>query len=147
MKRFVKFLVLPIALLLGHTLIYSSERVLDAEYPEYITEYSDEAFYVPPFQKHATDLSYGEDMTAFRLDTRAVRPFDTKTLKTAVDANSANNFKRIQSTVTGTALDLFKGGNLLNSNKLYDFLNTLSYHTSGVRASVDRLFTLGSVRC
>jgi hypothetical protein len=147
MKRFVKFLVLPIALLLGHTLIYSSGRVLDAEYPGYIEEYSDEAFYNVPFQKHATDLSYGEDMTAYRLHTRAVRSVGNKTLRTAVNANSANNFKRIQSTVTGTAFSLFQGGNLLNSNKLYDFLNNFSYHTSGVRASVDRLFTLGSVRC
>ena len=143
MKRFVKFLVLPIALLLGHTLIYSSGSVPYVE----CQEYNDETFYNTPSQKHATDLSYGEDMTAYKLDTRAVKSAGNKTLKTAVNANSANNFKRIQSTVTGTAFGLFKDGNLLNSNKLYDFLNTLSYHTSGVRASVDRLFTLGSVRC
>lgn len=145
MKRFVKFLILPIALLLGHTLIYSSGSVPYVE----CQEYSDETFYNIPFQKHATDLSYGEDMTAIKLNmnTRAVRSVGNRTLKTAVNANSANNFKRIQSTVTGTAFSLFQGGNLLNSNKLYDFLNTFSYHTSGVRASVDRLFTLGSVRC
>jgi hypothetical protein len=143
MKRFVKFLVLPIALLLGHTLICSSGSVPCVE----CQEYSDETFYNMPFQKHATDLSYGEDMTAYRLHTRAVRSVGNKTLRTAVNANSANNFKRIQSTVTGTAFSLFQGGNLLNSNKLYDFLNNFSYHTSGVRASVDRLFTLGSVRC
>ena len=140
-------MILPIALLLGHTLIYSSERVLDAEYPEYITEYSDEAFYDIPLQKHATDLSYGVDMTAYRLHTRAVRSANSKNLKTVANINSANSFKRIQNSVTGNALGILKCGKLLNSNKLYDFLNTFSYHTSGVRASVDRLFTLGSVRC
>ena len=142
MKRFVKILLLPMALLLGHTLIYSSGEL---EYVEY-SPYSDESFYDVPLQDCRTNASYGETMTAYKLDSKNLKSGD-KHQESTGHILPVNHFKRLKTTVTGNALGILKYGKLLNSNKLYDFLNTFSYHTSGVRASVDRLFTLGSVRC
>ena len=54
-------------------------------------------------------------------------------------------YKKIQSNAPAT-FAVTKCGNSFNSNTWDDYLERLSKHTSGMRASVDRLFTLGSVR-
>ena len=143
MKRFVKILILPIALLLGHTLIYSSESATC----QICSVYDEETYFNMSKQSNDSSSSYGEDMTAFKLDRRGVKSSNSKTQESEGHVLPTSNFKKLKTTVTSNALGILKCGKLLNSNKLYDFLNTFSYHTSGVRASVDRLFTLGSVRC
>ncbi len=65
-------------------------------------------------------------------------------LRTAVQTANCT-YKKIQ-TWTPSVLSAIKDENSLNINTWDDYLERLSRHTSGMRASVDRLFTLGSVR-
>ena len=145
MKRFVNIVLLSAAMLLGHSLFYASES--DYQYVGHSAD-SDENYIAIPgtggYSSDATFLDY-EDGYTFR--TRTVTSSTTKHQECAGHIIPAPQSKKIQTTVTTSSLGILKYGRLLNSNKLYDFLNTLSYHTSGVRASADRLFTLESVRC
>lgn len=143
MKRIVKIFLVPMAILLGHTLIYSAGEYECVEY----SQHSDESFFNMPVRSCCTNLSYGETVTAFQLDSRGLKT-GVRQQNSVGHLTSANHFRKLNTnTVTGNALGILKCGKLLNSYKLYDYLNVFSYHISGVRATVDRLFTLGSVRC
>jgi hypothetical protein len=143
MKRFVRYFLVPMAILLGHTLIYSAGEYECVEY----SQHSDESFFNMPVRSCCTNLSYGETMTAFQLDSKNLNT-GVRHQNSVGHVTSANQFRKLNTnTVTGNALGILKCGKLLNSYKLYDYLNVFSYHISGVRATVDRLFTLGSVRC
>ena len=67
-------------------------------------------------------------------------------LKVETAVNAVNyTYRKIQTSAPST-FSVIKSGNTFNSNTWDDYLERLSKHTSGMRASVDRLFTLGSVR-
>ena len=143
MKRFVRYFLVPMAILLGHTLIYSTGGYECVEY----SQHSDDTFYNMPVRSCCTNVSYGETMTAFQLDSKDLKN-GVRQQNSVGHITSANHFRKLNTnTVTGNALGILKCGKLLNSYKLCDYLNVFSYHISGVRATVDRLFTLGSVRC
>ena len=75
---------------------------------------------------------------------RTVASSSSYKVRTAV--NTVNyTYKKIQSDAPAT-FSIIRNGNSFNSNTWDDYLERLSRHTSGMRASVDRLFTLGSVR-
>ena len=75
---------------------------------------------------------------------RTVTSSSSYKVRTAV--NTVNyTYKKIQSDAPAT-FSIIRNGNSFNSNTWDDYLERLSRHTSGMRASVDRLFTLGSVR-
>ncbi len=80
----------------------------------------------------------------FLLRVRTVSSTSSSRVETAV--NTVNyTYKKIQTGAPST-FSVIKNGISLNSNTLDDYLLRLSRHTSGIRASVNRLFTIGSIR-
>lgn len=136
MKRLVCIFVFPIALLLGHLLFYSAGcEYLNAQ-SLHISEYNVDAVIA---DINCTDTPFfrdGED------------PAESQNKESVESLAPVTYVKKASSEInSGNAAGIFKSGKLINSNTLYDYLNALSCHTSGVRATVDRLFTLGIVRC
>lgn len=144
MKRFVKIILLPIALMLGHVLVYNTER-------EYLWARSLDAcdYYLAAISQsgHLADSPDLEFEDGYVFSSKTVSSSTTKAQESAGNITQLPGTKKIKTVVPTNSLGIIKYGKLLNSNKIYDYQNTLSYHTSGVRASVDRLFTLESVRC
>ena len=136
MKRIVSILVFPIALLLGHLLFYSAGCDFQNAQTLLVCEYD---FETVISDIHCTDTPFFKD---------GEETSDSKNEESVESLTSITFVKKAQTDTTpDSVVGILKSGKLLNSNTLYDYQVTLSYHTSGVRATEDRLFTLESIRC
>lgn len=73
-------------------------------------------------------------------------PFSLKNSKTAHSGNFSLRYKKVFPSCT-TIFFFVKDSRIQNTGKLDDFLIRLSYETSGLLATVNRLFTIESIRC
>jgi hypothetical protein len=90
--------------------------------------------------------SHIEYEDGFVLRHKTVNPFSLKNLKTAHSGNFSRPYKKVFSSCTSTFF-LVKDSRITNTGKIDEFLIRLSYETSGLLATVNRLFTIESIRC
>lgn len=144
MKRFVRIFLLPLALVLGHVLVYNPGR-------EYMHSRAlgvcESYFNAISSESELADSPSVDFVDGYIFRSRTNNSLQSKHRESEGQLLQSTFSKPLKTVAHGDGVDILKNGKYLNINTINDFLNTLSRHTSGVRASVDRLFTLGSVRC
>ncbi|MDO4826097.1 MAG: hypothetical protein Q4B16_00885 [Bacteroidia bacterium] len=141
MKGFTRLFLFTIALTLVHVLFYTSERMVLAAHSD-----NGSATYGSGGGQKCDEMDFDLE-NGYKFHAGTFRASLFRHQETAGNAITvARNIKNPSGGNTHapnfSASD--KRHNIIN---LYNFLDSLAYHTSGVRSSVNRLFTLGSVRC
>lgn len=135
MKRFVRIFLFTVATLLGHLLFYSSGCDYQDVHATCINKYNFDTII----------SSQGCTDTVFFRDGK--NSSESQNNKSAENLKSDSDSKNLKDFSPDDTLVILKSGKSLNNHSVCSYLSALSYHTSGTRASDDRLFILKSVRC